>query len=116
MLCGVPLYFQIAQSMSPSDAGLRLVPSVAGNTIGGLATGAYIKYTGRYKWPMVISSLNGIAAYLLMAGRWTGHTGILEVLYIVPGGFATGVAWSSMFVALRVRSTEEELAIVASGL
>lgn len=38
----IPLYFQITKNASPAAAGAYMVPSVLGNTVGGLLTGAYI--------------------------------------------------------------------------
>lgn len=39
----IPTYFQVTQNVSTAKAGAFLVPSIAGNTVGGLVTGAWIK-------------------------------------------------------------------------
>lgn len=39
----VPLYFQVTANASMGEAGAHLVPAVFGNTLGGLAVGAWIK-------------------------------------------------------------------------
>jgi formate/nitrite transporter FocA (FNT family) len=39
----IPLYFQVTKNSSPAEAGAYLVPSVIGNTIGGLLSGSYVK-------------------------------------------------------------------------
>jgi formate/nitrite transporter FocA (FNT family) len=39
----VPLYFQVTANASMGQAGAHLVPAVFGNTLGGLAVGAWIK-------------------------------------------------------------------------
>lgn len=39
----IPLYFEVTQNSSTAETGSYLIPSIVGNTVGGLATGAYIK-------------------------------------------------------------------------
>lgn len=39
----IPTYFQVTQNVSTAKAGAFLIPSIAGNTVGGLVTGAWIK-------------------------------------------------------------------------
>ena len=39
----IPLYFEVTQNSSTAETGAYLIPSIIGNTIGGLATGSYIK-------------------------------------------------------------------------
>lgn len=43
MLFTVPLYFQVTQNLSSTQAGARLVPSVTGNAIGGIVAGILIR-------------------------------------------------------------------------
>jgi MFS family permease len=112
----VPLYFQLTQSSSPSVAGIYLVPSVVGNTVGGLASGAYIGRYGRYKRPTLAAAVISSLCHTLLTIRWTGHTSIIESLYIFPGGVGTGIAHSSTFVAIGAGTNEEELAIAGGGL
>lgn len=112
----VPLYFQVTANATPSSAGFYLVPAVVGNTVGGLATGAYIKRSGRYKSPMALAAVVAGLCHTLLALRWTGHTGILEAMYIFPGGIGTGIAHSSTFVAITAGTIDEELAIAGGGL
>jgi len=39
----IPLYFQATKNASTGEAGAHLVPAIVGNTVGGLAVGAWIK-------------------------------------------------------------------------
>jgi hypothetical protein len=48
--------------------------------------------------------------------RWNGSTGPFEASYAFLGGFGTGAAHSSTFIAVTVATTEEELAIAGGGL
>lgn len=51
-----------------------------------------------------------------MLTMWWGHTGILGDLVIFPGGFATGVAHSAVFIGLTSGVAEHEVAIAGSGM
>ncbi|CAK1363584.1 unnamed protein product [Cercospora beticola] len=112
----VPLYFQVTNKANTAQAGAYLIPAFAGNTIGGLIAGYFIKHTGLYKPMTVISPLFGVLCMSLCLFLWNGHTSTAEALYIFPGGFASGASSSSIFVALAAGVSEEDLAITASGL
>ncbi len=49
-LASLPLYLQIVKGASPTEAGLLLVPLVAGIMAGSIIAGQVIARTGRYKW------------------------------------------------------------------
>jgi hypothetical protein len=57
--------------------------------------------TGKYKLLVVLATLASSSAYLLLMLRWHGNTGLLESMYIVPGGFGTGIAQSALFISLQ---------------
>ncbi|KAB5511538.1 major facilitator superfamily domain-containing protein [Coniochaeta sp. 2T2.1] len=99
----VPLFFQVTLNAQAGEAGLYLLPSVFGNTVGGLGTGWYIKRTGRYKLAGVVSGVFGVLGYVLMAIRWSAEPSFSpfwESMYILFAGFATGTAHSAGFVTL----------------
>jgi hypothetical protein len=100
MMYTVPLYFRVTQNSSNTVAGSHLFPAVVGNAIGALLAGLVIKQTGRYKFLTILSSISSMTAYLLLIFRWKGNTGWLEGLYIVPGGFGTGIAFSAAYIAM----------------
>lgn len=116
MMYVVPFYFQVTKSSSPTAAGFYLIPAVVGNTLGGLATGSYIRRHGKYRLPTMLAGFVAAQCHALTAMRWTGNTNILEAMYIFPGGLGTGIANSSTFVAITAGTTEEELAIAGAGL
>lgn len=101
VMFSVPLYFHVTAGLSNAASGFHFVPAVVGNAIGGLLSGAMIARTGRYKAPTILAVTCSSASYLLMLLRWHGNTGWLESLYIMPGGFGTGIAQSALFIALQ---------------
>lgn len=115
MMFSVPLYFQITQGSSNTRAGGQLVPAVVGNAIGALTAGVWIRRTGRYKYLTTLATLCGMTCYTLLITRWHGDTGFWESLDIVPGGFGSGIAGASTFIAVTSTVPYESVAVAASG-
>ncbi|KAB5585018.1 major facilitator superfamily domain-containing protein [Coniochaeta sp. 2T2.1] len=114
MMFSVPLYFQITGRTSNAEAGAHLFPAVAGNCLGGLLSGVFIKRSGRYKILCTFASISSSTCYLLLMLRWHGNTSWLESLYIMPGGFGTGIAQSALFVSLQAAVAAEHMAPAVS--
>ncbi|KAH6685877.1 major facilitator superfamily transporter [Plectosphaerella plurivora] len=116
LMFAVPLYFQVTQRTSNTVAGAHLFPAVAGNAVGGIMAGAYIRRTGRYKKPMVLATMCSSFSYLLLLLRWHGNTNIWESLYIVPGGFGMGVVQSAVFISVQASVHPSNKAAATSGM
>ncbi|KFY33322.1 hypothetical protein V494_07735 [Pseudogymnoascus sp. VKM F-4513 (FW-928)] len=114
MMYTVPLYFQVTQDASTAVAGAHLFPAVTGVAVAGLLSGYVIKRTGRYKALLTIASACASVSYLLLILRWHGHTNWLESLYVVPGGFGSGMLNSAAFVALTATIDRDQVAMAAS--
>ncbi|OQU94858.1 hypothetical protein CLAIMM_01149 [Cladophialophora immunda] len=131
----IPLFFQVLLSVGPSAAGSYLLPSVVGNTVGGLITGMYIKRYGRYKFPFFVAGLVSVCAYTMMCLRWGTEPGfmpVLEDMYIIGGGLGTGMVHAAAFVVLTAgppatpveeqgerhhdEQVQENIAITGSGI
>lgn len=80
----VPLYFKASAQVSNTEAGAHLFPAVAGNAVGGIISGLYIKKTGRYRNLIRLAALSASLSYTSLLFRWNGHTNWLESLYIIP--------------------------------
>ncbi|KAF3023456.1 hypothetical protein E8E14_000763 [Neopestalotiopsis sp. 37M] len=111
-----PLYFQVLAQATPAKAGLYLIPSIVGNTVGGLATGYWIKRTGQYKPPIAISPWWALLSVTLMLALWKSNGQWPLSLLLFPLGLATGAVHSATFVALASGVTEDEIAIAGSGM
>ncbi|KAH7130146.1 major facilitator superfamily domain-containing protein [Dendryphion nanum] len=116
LMFAVPLYFKITTRASNTVAGAHLVPAVAGNAIGGILSGVFIKRTGRYRVLALLATLIGSGAYLLLILRWHGHTNWLESLYILPGGLGMGIAQSALFIGLQAAIDPSHMAVATSSL
>ncbi|KAF2661455.1 MFS general substrate transporter [Lophiostoma macrostomum CBS 122681] len=116
LMFAVPLYFQITAHASATLAGAHLAPAVIGNAIGGILSGIIIKRSGRYKSLTLVATLVAALSYTLLILRWHGHTNWFESLYIVGGGFGTGIAQSALFIALQAGVDRSDMAVAASAL
>ena len=96
----VPLYFQITAHASATNAGAHLFSAVAGKAFGGVLAGHRIMKSGRYRLLTILATLISSSSYILLLLRWHGNTDIWESLYIIPGGFSTGIAHASTFISL----------------
>ncbi|CAG8885688.1 unnamed protein product [Penicillium egyptiacum] len=115
MMFSVPLYFQVTQRASTTAAGAHLIPAVIGNTLGGLLAGTLIRRTGQFKVLLVVAGLVAGISYLLLYLFWDGHSGFWESLFILPGGFGTGIASASSFIAMSAMLPAEEIAMATAG-
>ncbi|WP_282441292.1 MDR family MFS transporter [Corynebacterium pygosceleis] len=65
-LAYMPTYLQMVHSMSPTEAGLMMVPMMLGLMGTSITVGARVSRTGRYRiYPIVGMALTGIALWLL---------------------------------------------------
>lgn len=116
LMVSVPIYFQVTAAATTSQAGAYLIPAFAGNTLGGLVAGVWIKRSGRFKSLTVLSPIFGLLCYLSLWLTWNGHTSPWLSVLIFPGGFAMGVLSSSAFVGLAAGVEEEDFAVITSGM
>lgn len=116
MMFSVPLYFRVTANASNTAAGSHLFPAVLGNTAGGLLAGYTISKTGHYKILTIIATISSSITYLLLITRWHGRISLLESLEIIPGGFGTGMASASTFIALTASVAQGEMAVVTGGM
>lgn len=66
--------------------------------------------------PVLLASMSGCLCFALLLGLWHGNTPAWQSIFIFPGGFATGMAHASLFVALATSIDEKDMAIAGSGL
>lgn len=116
LMVTVPLYFQATAAATTSQAGAHLIPAFAGNTLGGLFAGFWIKRSGRFKTLTVLSPVIGTLCMVTLWLTWDGNTSPWLSLLIFPGGLAMGVLSSSAFVGLAAGVDEEDFAVTTSGM
>lgn len=112
----VPLYWQAVAKASPGETGLYLIPAFAGNTLGGLFSGYWIKQTGKFKLLTVLGPLAGVCCMTLCLLGLDKHGGAWKSLFIFPGGLGMGIISSSVFVGLAASVPEQDVAVASSGM
>lgn len=101
-LATLPLYLQIVRGLTPTEAGLALVPFTLGIMIGSVASGQAISRTGRYKvYPVIGTAL--MAGASLAFARLAVATSWWEV-YTVSVVFGLGLGFVMQPLVLAVQN------------
>jgi len=84
----LPLYLQLVKGYSPTEAGLLMLPQVAGTLLGSVVAGQVTARTGRYKILPVTGSALLLAGMLLLSrlGAGTPLSYAEPVLFMVGAG------------------------------
>ncbi|KAL5628311.1 hypothetical protein BROUX41_003059 [Berkeleyomyces rouxiae] len=101
LMFSIPIFFQVVHRASSSRAGLHLFPAVFGNTIGSIMSGMIIRRTGRYKPLIYVAMISSCLCYTLLILTWHGPVGWFKSLFVMPGGFGSGVAQGAVFISLQ---------------
>lgn len=94
-------YFQVARDHTPTQAGLLMLPLIAGNMVGATGTGQYITRTGRWKGIMMIGSALLVAGLCLM-GTIDHLTPMWHLsAYMVLMGLGTGALMQNLVLVVQ---------------
>ncbi|MEL4154359.1 MDR family MFS transporter [Corynebacterium bovis] len=82
----MPTYIQMVHSMSPTRAGLMILPMMVGLMLTSITVGQFVSRTGRYKWFPVLGMVVTAVAMVFM-GRLEAHDSLthLGVILFVYG-------------------------------
>ncbi|MEV4425585.1 MDR family MFS transporter [Streptomyces sp. R-07] len=97
----LPLYFQMVKGLSPTEAGLMMLPQTLGIVAAGRIAGPYVTKTGRYK----VVLLTGLVL-MVVATLWFGMLTVDTSLWltgVAAGlmGFGIGLCWQVMLIAIQ---------------
>ena len=100
-LAGLPLYLQIAKGMTPTHAGLALIPFTVGIMAASITAGQTTAHRGRYKiFPIIGTGLLIVGALLL--SRLLVSTPISTVgLYSAVFGMGLGLLFQPLVLAVQ---------------
>lgn len=101
-LAYLPTYLQMVHGMSPTSAGLMMIPMMAGLMGTSIVVGQLISKTGRYKWyPLVGMAITGVA--LILLSRLTPDTSLFLVgAVFFVFGFGVGCAMQVLVLIVQV--------------
>ena len=113
----VPLYFQAVDSLSATQAGVRLIPGIVLSVSGSLFGGFYMRWTGRYYWLTVGcygAMVLGCALIVLCSG--TGATASLAGLLVgmMVAGFSIGIGVTTSLISLLANASDDDQAVVTA--
>lgn len=90
-LAYLPTYLQMVHELTPTEAGLMMLPMVIGMLVTGMAVGFIISKTGRYKiYPLVGMLITTLGLYLFSRLEVTTSLTVLGV-YMFIFGFGLGL-------------------------
>ncbi|MFD2468857.1 MDR family MFS transporter [Amycolatopsis silviterrae] len=112
----LPLYLQLVQGMSPTSAGLLIIPLMAGAVVSQGTAGAVIKATGRYK-PIALAGLGSMAGGLLGLSFTGPDTPLwVTILLVAWVGLGIGVAITTIMLAVQNAAPKSELGVANASV
>jgi EmrB/QacA subfamily drug resistance transporter len=101
-LAALPLYLQIVKGSTPTEAGLQLIPMVAGIMAGSISSGQIIARTGRYRIFPVVGS--GLLVAGLFVFHYVGYDTPLWQTMLVMVVFGLGLGFNFQPLTLAVQN------------
>lgn len=116
----IPLYYQAVASLSAGEAGLRIVPAIAGGVSGSLFGGIMMQKTGKYKsltiYAYVLFTLGSIPVTLFTGLVGTSTFAISAGLLMMGLGNGAGVTTTLIAVIAAAGSEEQAVATAVTYL
>jgi EmrB/QacA subfamily drug resistance transporter len=111
----MPLFLQLVQGSSPTEAGLQLLPMMAGLLIASVISGRLISLLGRYKiFPIIGTALASIGMYLLSTIQVdTPYWQLALYLFIL--GLGIGNVMQVLIIAVQNSVNPRDVGVATSG-
>src|SRR4051794_37399878 len=111
----LPLFFQTVSGAGPTEAGLRLIPLMAGVLITSIGSGQIISRTGRYKAFPVIGTAGVVIGFLLLSTMDTKTGGLRAALDLLVLGLGLGCVMQVLVLAVQNAVDYTDLGVATSG-
>jgi len=112
----LPLYFQTVDAASPTSAGLRLVPMMAGLLVTSIASGQLISRLGRYKAFPIAGTLLMAVGLALLSRLDVGTSSTTAALYLLILGLGLGSVMQVLVLAVQNAVDYSVLGAATSGV
>lgn len=110
-----PTYFVAVRALSPSQAGLRLLPLTLTTAVGSIGAGIIMGHTGKYRTLQTISTLLPVFSCAWISA-WTpiqpSPGGWAEYLGIAPAGLGLSGTYTTLVVAILASCGQGEVGVV----
>jgi EmrB/QacA subfamily drug resistance transporter len=115
-LASIPLYLQIVKGASPTEAGLLILPMVAGIMAASIFSGQLTSRTGRYRiFPIIGSALLVIG--MLLLSTISAHTPLWRTaLYMVVFGAGLGLNMQTIVLAMQNAVPVRDMGVATSSV
>ena len=115
-IASIPLYLQIVKGASPTEAGLLILPMVAGIMAAAVISGQLTSRTGHYRiFPIIGSAFLVIAMLLLYTIG--AHTPLWQTdLYMVVFGAGLGLNMQSIILAMQNAVPVRDMGVATSSV
>jgi len=111
----MPLYLQLVQGSSPTQAGLQLLPMMAGLLVASVVSGRLISKMGRYKiFPIIGTAVAAIGMYLLSTIQVDTPYWKLA-LYLLLLGLGIGNVMQVLVIAVQNSVNPRDVGVATSG-
>ncbi len=100
-LTSLPLYLQIVQGDSPTQAGLQLIPLMAGIIVTSTISGRIMLATGRYKVFPIVGTALMIAAMLLFSTLSVDTPPWQTIAYMAVMGGGLGLSMQTLIISVQ---------------
>ncbi|KAL5354707.1 hypothetical protein ACLOAV_000796 [Pseudogymnoascus australis] len=116
MLFYVPLFFQAVSGYTSTEAGLLLIPGIAGSVTGSIGGGIFMQRTGKYYWLTIlgyIMMVTGITTIFLCSGVLVTST-LGTLIAFCLTGLGGGISVTTTLIALVACADPSDMAIVTA--
>jgi EmrB/QacA subfamily drug resistance transporter len=112
----LPLYFQTVTAATPSGAGLRLMPMMAGLLVMSITSGQLISRRGRYRmFPIVGTAVMALGLFLL-SQLDVGTSTLESTIYLLILGIGLGCTMQVLVLAVQNAVSFDVLGAATSGV
>jgi EmrB/QacA subfamily drug resistance transporter len=111
----LPLFFQTVNGAGPTEAGLRLIPLMAGLLVTSIASGQIISRVGRYKAFPIIGTALVVIGFLLLSTMDTRTHGLHAALDLLVLGLGLGGVMQVLVLAVQNAVDYADLGVATSG-
>src|SRR4051794_38264163 len=111
----LPLFFQTVNGAGPTEAGLRLIPLMAGLLVTSIASGQIISRVGRYKAFPIIGTALIVIGFLLLSTMDTHTHGLRAALDLLVLGLGLGCVMQVLVLAVQNAVDYTDLGVATSG-
>lgn len=112
----VPIYFQTVKGYSATAAGVRIIPTSVGASIGSLSAGTFMRMTGHYWWLNVLMETFMVISVVLIATTFNETLAVWPpFIYLLLNGIAYGGMLTITLLALLSAVSHEHQAVITSA-